>query len=310
MALDRIQKELLETISGLHEVPQGAYNLRVDGKAYGRQSSANIEIVPKPASEGKSGIDIYIKPGTKHESVHIPVLLMQTGLKELVYNDFHIGADADVTIVAGCGIHNGGDGDAEHSGVHSFEVGPRARIKYIEKHYGEGDGRGARVMNPQTIVHIQKDGYMEMDTSQIKGVDSTHRITKAVLEEGATLVIGEKIMTHGTQYAKTEFEVSLNGAGAGAHVVSRSVAKEQSRQTFLSKVNGNAPCNGHTECDAIIMDDARVEAIPEISANHVDASLIHEAAIGKIAGEQLTKLMTLGLTEKEAEEEIINGFLK
>ena len=305
--MNTIDTNLLYQIANMKGAPSGAFNIRKNGQLEARQNSKFIEIASK---QDKSGIDIRIKPFTKGEQVHIPVIITESGLSDLVYNDFFVGENADVTIVAGCGIHNGGDGDAEHSGVHSFEVGPRARIKYIEKHYGEGDGRGARVMNPQTIVHIQKDGYMEMDTSQIKGVDSTHRITRAVLEEGATLVIGEKIMTHGTQYAKTEFEVSLNGAGAGAHVVSRSVAKEQSRQTFLSKVNGNAPCSGHTECDAIIMDDARVEAIPEISANHVDASLIHEAAIGKIAGEQLTKLMTLGLTEKEAEEEIINGFLK
>ncbi len=308
--MDKMQLDLLEKISGIHEVPQGAYNIRIDGKAWGRQSSANIEIVPKPAEEGKSGIDIYIKPGTKNESVHIPVLLSQTGLKELVYNDFHIGQDADVTIVAGCGIHNDGSSTAEHSGIHTFYVGKNARVKYIEKHYGEGDGNGENVMNPTTEVHLEENSYMEMDTCQIKGVDSTNRVTRAELQAGATLTISEKIMTHGKQFAQTTFEVDLNGADAGTHVISRSVAKDSSHQLFLSKVNGNNRCSGHTECDAIIMDNASVSAVPQISANHVEASLIHEAAIGKIAGEQLIKLMTLGLTEKEAEEEIINGFLK
>ena len=238
------------------------------------------------------------------------MLLSQSGLKELVYNDFHIGEDCDVTIVAGCGIHNSGSGESEHSGIHSFFLAKGAKVKYVEKHYGEGDGSGKNVMNPTTVAVLAEDSYMEMETAQIKGVDSTRRATRATLEAGATLIVREKIMTHGEQFAETDFTVDLNGEGCGTHVISRSVAKDNSRQTFLSRVRGNQRCNGHTECDAIIMDDAQVTALPQIEANHVDASLIHEAAIGKIAGEQLIKLMTLGLSEKEAEEEIINGFLK
>lgn len=307
MALDKIQLELLSQVAGLHEIPQGAYNLRVNGALYGKNSSENIEIVTKT---DKPGIDIYIKAGTKKESVHIPVLLSQTGLKELVYNDFHIGEDCDITIVAGCGIHNGGETDSEHSGIHSFFVGKNSRVKYIEKHYGSGDGTGGRLMNPTTIVEVDENGYMEMDTSQIKGIDSTKRVTKALLKDRARLVISEKVMTHGSQYAETMFDVELRGEDSGTHVVSRAVAKENSKQLFLSNIKGNNRCGGHTECDAIIMDNASVSAIPEISANHVEASLIHEAAIGKIAGEQIIKLMTLGLSEKEAEEMIINGFLK
>lgn len=305
--MDAIQKNLLEQIAGIHEVPQGAYSIRINGNLEGKNSSENITIVKK---EDKPGIDIYIKPGTKNESVHIPVLLSQTGLKELVYNDFHVGDDCDVTIVAGCGIHNSGNLESEHSGIHSFFVGKNARLKYIEKHYGEGDGNGKNIMNPATVVELGENSYMEMDTAQIKGVDSTRRSTTAKLADGATLIVHEKIMTHGDQFAETRFTVDLNGENCGTHVVSRSVAKDRSRQTFLSHVNGNNRCSGHTECDAIIMDGACVTAVPEIMANHVDASLIHEAAIGKIAGEQLIKLMTLGLTEKEAEEQIINGFLK
>ncbi len=304
--MDSIQKNLLEQITGLHEVPQGAYSLRINGSLHGKNSSENIEIVKK---EDKPGIDIYIKAGTKNESVHIPVLLSSTGLKELVYNDFHIGDDCDVTIVAGCGIHNGGNDDSEHSGVHSFFVGKNAKLKYVEKHYGSGDGKGKRVMNPTTVIELEENAYMEMDTAQIKGVDDTVRNTKATIAAGATLKVGEKLMTHGNQYAETRFEVDLNGENSGVHVVSRSVAKENSKQLFVSKINGNNTCSGHTECDAIIMDNACVSAVPEIMANHTDAQLIHEAAIGKIAGEQLIKLMTLGLTEKEAEEQIINGFL-
>ena len=304
--MDKIQKNLLEQITGLHEVPQGAYSLRINGSLHGKNSSENIEIVKK---DDKPGIDIYIKAGTKNESVHIPVLLSSTGLKELVYNDFHIGEDCDVTIVAGCGIHNGGNDDSEHSGVHAFYLEKNAKLKYIEKHYGSGEGSGKRIMNPTTVIELAENAYMEMDTAQIKGVDDTIRNTKATIAAGATLKVGEKLMTHGNQYAETRFEVDLNGENSGVHVVSRSVAKENSKQLFISKINGNNTCSGHTECDAIIMDNASVSAVPEIMANHTDAQLIHEAAIGKIAGEQLIKLMTLGLTEKEAEEQIINGFL-
>ncbi len=305
--MDAIQMNLLEQVSGLHEVPEGAYNIRANGEKAGRNTTANIDIVTK---EDKPGIDIIIKPGTKNESVHIPVVLSQSGLKEMVYNDFYIGEGADVTIVAGCGIHNSGDADSEHDGIHSFFVGKNAKVKYIEKHYGEGDGKGSRILNPQTIVNMEEGSYMEMDTVQIKGVDSTERVTKAKIDKDATLIIKEKIMTHGTQVAKTDFEVELNGENASTHVISRSVAKDKSSQVFLSSVNGNNKCHGHTECDAIIMDEAKVSAIPKINANHIDAGLIHEAAIGKIAGEQLMKLMTLGLTEAEAEAQIINGFLK
>ena len=305
--MDSIQKNLLEQIADLHEVPQGAYSLRVNGALYGKNDSENIRIVKK---NDQPGIDIFIKEGAKNESVHIPVLLSQTGLKELVYNDFHIGKDCDVTIVAGCGIHNSGDAESEHSGIHSFFLAENARVRYIEKHYGEGDGSGKNIMNPTTVAVLDKNSYLEMETAQIKGVDSTDRRTTAKLADGATLIVREKIMTHGEQFAKTDFEVDLDGEDCGVHLISRSVAKDNSRQTFLSRVKGNNRCSGHTECDAIIMDNAQVTALPQIEANHVDASLIHEAAIGKIAGEQLIKLMTLGLSEKEAEEQIINGFLK
>ncbi len=305
--MNQIQKDLLEQIAGIHEVPQGAYNIRMNGEGAGRATTENIDIVTK---EDKPGIDIIIKPGTKNESVHLPVILSQTGLTDLVYNDFYIGENADVTVVAGCGIHNGGDEKSQHDGIHTFHVGKNARIRYIEKHYGEGDGKGENVMNPTTVIYIEENGYMEMETAQIKGINSTKRVTNAHLDDGATLIVKEKIMTHGKQYAETAFDVELAGVDSSTHVVSRSVARDESRQLFLSNVKGNNRCSGHTECDAIIMDNASVSAIPEITAADVGASLIHEAAIGKIAGEQIIKLMTLGLTEKEAEEQIISGFLK
>ena len=305
--MDKIQRDLLEQVAGIHEVPEGAYSFRINGKLHGKNSSENIEIVKK---EDKSGIDIYIKPGTKNESVHIPVIISKTGVEDLVYNDFYIGENADVTIVAGCGIHNTGDSKSEHDGIHTFHVGKNAKVVYVEKHYGDGDGNGENVMNPTTVIEIDEGGYLEMETTQIKGIDSTVRVTNATLANDAKLVIREKIMTHGTQLAKTDFTVDLNGENSSANVISRSVAKDKSHQIFLSNIKGNNKCAGHTECDAIIMDDATVSAIPEITANHIDASLIHEAAIGKIAGEQLIKLMTLGLTEQEAEEQIVNGFLK
>ena len=305
--MDQIKKNLLMQVADLHTVPEGAYNIRENGSAAGRKTTANIDIVSKT---DKPGIDIIIKAGTKNESVHIPVIISESGLKDMVYNDFYIGEGADVTIIAGCGIHNCGDQDSAHDGIHTFHVGKDARVRYVERHYGEEEGTGENIMNPTTVIEIDEGGYLEMETTQIKGIDSTIRDTNAVLAKGATLIVKEKIMTHGKQHAETNFNVDLNGEGSSTNVISRSVAKDNSTQTFLSKINGNAECYGHTECDAIIMDNASVRAIPEITANDINASLIHEAAIGKIAGEQIIKLMTLGLTEQEAEEQIVNGFLK
>ena len=303
--VDEIQMTILEQVADLHAVPEGAYNIRANGQTASRNTTANIDIVSK---EDGSGIDIRIRPGTKNESVHIPVVLSESGLKETVYNDFYIGEDADVVIVAGCGIHNCGSQDSEHDGVHRFFVGKNAKVKYVEKHYGSGEGRGGRILNPGTEVTMEEGSYMEMEMTQLKGVDSTNRSTTADLASGAKLVIRERLLTHGSQKAVSSFEVSLNGKDASANVISRSVAREESEQTFISKINGNAECAGHTECDAIIMDNAKIAAVPELTANHPDAALIHEAAIGKIAGEQIIKLMTLGLTEEEAENQIINGF--
>lgn len=305
--MDAIEKNLLKEVAELDALPVGAYNIRANGGLAGRNTTANIDIVTKT---DKPGIDIFIKPGTKNESVHIPVIISRTGLKDLVYNDFHIGADCDVTIIAGCGIHNCGGGDAQHDGIHTFWLDKNARLRYVEKHYGEGDGRGKQVMNPTTIVHLGEGAHMEMETTQISGIDDTIRRTGGDLAAGASLVVHEKIMTTGDQKAVTDFNVDLNGDGCSANVVSRSVAKDTSVQEFISRINGNCACAGHTECDAIIMDHAKVLASPQLTANHIDASLIHEAAIGKIAGEQLIKLMTLGLTEQQAEEQIVNGFLK
>ena len=304
---DEIQKRLLSEVADLHSVPEGAYNIRSNGAALGRASTANIEIIPK---EGQSGIDIKIKPGTKNESVHIPVIMTESGLKEAVYNDFFIGEDADVVIVAGCGIDNCGNQDSEHDGIHRFYVGKGAKVKYVEKHYGSGNGTGKRILNPVTEVYMEEDSSMEMEMVQIKGVDDTERVTKSELAKGASLVVHERLMTHGDQRAISTYTVNLNGDGSNADVVSRSVARDNSYQKFDAVITGNAVCSGHTECDAIIMDNGRILAVPGLEANSVDAALVHEAAIGKIAGDQIIKLMTLGLTEEEAEEQIINGFLK
>ena len=305
--IDEIQKRILEEVADLQTVPEGAYNIRANSKMAARNTTANIDIISK---DDGSGIDIKIKPGTKNESVHIPVVLSQSGLKEVVYNDFYIGEDADVVIVAGCGIHNCGVQDSEHDGIHRFYVGKNAKVKYVEKHYGEGDGTGKRILNPGTEVYMEENSSMEMEMVQIKGVDSTVRDTKAELAAGARLVVRERLMTHGDQNAVSNYVVELNGEGASADVVSRSVARDTSYQKFDSRIVGNAPCSGHTECDAIIMDKARILAVPQLEANDLDSAMIHEAAIGKIAGDQIIKLMTLGLTEAEAEEQIINGFLK
>lgn len=305
--MNEITKQLLEQVADLHTIPTGAYNIRKDGSGYMRNTTKNIDIITKTE---QSGIDIRIKAGTKNESVYIPVVISQTGLQEIVYNDFFIGEDSDVTIIAGCGIHNNGDQEAKHDGVHRFYLEKNAKVRYVEKHVGEGDGIGERVMNPTTEVYMKKGSYMEMEMTQLKGVDSTERMTIAKLDADAKLVVREKLLTHGKQNAISAFDVTLDGENSGAHIVSRSVAKDDSTQRFISKVEGNESCTAHTECDAIIMDRAKISAVPEITANHMDASLIHEAAIGKIAGEQIIKLMTLGLTQEEAEEKIVNGFLK
>jgi len=307
LKLDEIQMRLLREVADLHEIPEGAYNIRSNSQAAGRRSTANIEITPKTEV---SGIDIRIKPGTKNESVHIPVVMTQTGLKEIVYNDFYIGEDADVVIVAGCGIDNCGGADSEHDGIHRFFLEKNAKVRYVEKHYGSGTGKGKRILNPGTEVYMAEGSSMEMEMVQIKGVDDTDRRTTAELAANAKLVVRERLMTHGNQRALSTYDIKLNGEGSSADVVSRSVAKEDSYQRFDAKIVGNAACYGHTECDSIIMDRGRILAVPGLEANNVDASLVHEAAIGKIAGDQIIKLMTLGLTEQEAEEQIINGFLK
>lgn len=305
--MDEIQKQLIREVADLEGIPHGAYNIRANSQAVARNTTANIDIVTK---EDKSGIDIIIKPGTKNESVHIPVVLSQSGIKEVVYNDFRIGEDCDVTIIAGCGIHNCGNQDSQHDGVHRFFVGRNSKVRYIEKHYGAGDGQGKRILNPVTEVYQEEGSYVEMEMVQIKGVDSTLRTTKAELAAGATMIVRERLMTHGDQTATSVYEVALNGEKSSADVISRSVAKDTSEQIFEAAIIGNNACNGHAECDAIIMDKAHVVAIPRLDAKCVDAALIHEAAIGKIAGEQLIKLMTLGLTEEQAEEQIISGFLR
>lgn len=305
--IDTLQMHLLKEVAELDKLPVGAYNIRANGESAARNTTANIDIVTK---EDKPGIDIIIKPGTKKESVHIPVVLSQTGLKENVFNDFYIGEDCDVVIVAGCGIHNCGGGDSEHDGIHTFHVGRNSKVRYIEKHYGEGEGRGKRLMNPTTEVFLEEGAHMEMETTQISGIDDTLRKTTAKLAKNASLIIHEKVMTTGTQNAVSDFTADLDGEGSSCNLISRTVAKDQSTQHFISVLNGNAVCAGHSECDSIIMDSAKVLASPQLSASCTDASLIHEAAIGKIAGDQLIKLMSLGLTESEAEEQIVNGFLR
>ena len=305
--MDLIEKNLLKEIADIEETPMGAYNIRENGKGIARNTTKNIDIVTKT---DKPGIDIIIKENTQNESVHIPVIITQAGLTDVVYNDFYIGKNADVVIVAGCGIHNSSCETSEHDGIHTFYLEEGAIVIYIEKHYGEGDGNGKKIYNPHTILHLKKGSSLEMETVQIKGVDSTIRETKAFLEEDTNLVVTEKILTHGEQTAKTIFDVELSGENSSTKVTSRSIAKEHSYQEFVSNVKGNTKCFGHVECDAIIMDQGRVVAIPRIEANNLEANLIHEAAIGKIAGDQLIKLMSLGLTEQQAEEQIINGFLK
>ena len=307
MKLDDVQREMLKELTGVGDFSEGAFNVRANGTSAGRQSTETIRIEPKP---GNSGFDIYVAPGARAEKVHIPVVLTLSGLKETVYNDFHIGDGATVSIVAGCGIHNCAGLDSQHDGVHRFWIGRGATVSYVEKHVGAGDGKGRRLLNPVTEVHQGEDSSLEMEMVQIRGVDDTVRKTTAELAAGARLVVRERLLTDGAQRAVSDYAVSLDGAGATADIVSRGVARGESLQKLDLRIVGNAPSRGHTECDSIIMDKGRIVAVPALEANDVDATLVHEAAIGKIAGEQLTKLMTLGLTEREAEEQIIEGFLR
>lgn len=305
--MNKTELHMLEAVADLHEVPQGAYNIRKNGELSGRQSTENITIESKT---DKPGIEIRVKPGTVNESVHIPVIITEAGVEDLVYNDIYIGDDSDVLIVAGCGIHNSGDKKSEHDGIHRFYIGKNARLKYVEKHYGEGEGTGERILNPTTEIYMEENSFCEMESVQIKGVDSTKRDTVAKLEAGARLVILEKLMTHGKQIAHSDMVIELNGKDASSQIISRSVAKDDSEQVFYPRAVGNASCKAHVQCDSIIMDNAKIRSIPEIAANHWDANIIHEAAIGRINNDQLLKLQTLGKTEEEAEEIIINCFLK
>ncbi len=305
--MNNTELNMLKEIADLHEIPQGAFSLRKDGESVERRSSENIIVEPK---KDKPGIDIIVKPGTKNESVHMPVIITKTGVEDLVYNDFYIGEDADVLIVAGCGIHNSGDKKSEHDGIHRFHIGKNARLKYVEKHYGEGEGTGERILNPTTEVYMDENSFCEMETVQIRGVDSTKRDTVAKLQSGARLVVLEKLMTHGKQIAHSNMIIELNGEDASSQIISRSVAKDKSEQVFYPRAIGNARCKAHVQCDSIIMDDAHIRSIPEIAANHCEANIIHEAAIGRINNDQLLKLQTLGKSEEEAEEIIINCFLK
>ena len=304
---DDIRLGLLEKIADLHNTPAGAYNIRENGESSGRQNTDEITIESKT---DKAGINIFVKGGTKNKSVHIPVIITKTGITELVYNDFTIGDDCDVLIVAGCGIHNAGDEKSAHDGVHSLMIGKNSHVKYIEKHYGEGKGTGERIMNPAMTATLAKGAVLEIESVQIGGIDSTNRTTEIIADENCEVIISERIMTDGRQEVKSNTTVKLNGKGSKARINSRSVAKGDSVQVFYPRLEGNAECFGHVQCDSIIMDSAKVRSIPEIAANSVDARLIHEAAIGKIAGDQILKLETLGLTHDEAEEKILSGLLK
>ena len=307
MMESQVDRELLEKIADLIGKPVGAFNIRKDCGCDGRQSTENIRITGK--TDGKSGIDIRVKDGTKGEQCHIPVIITKPGIREMVYNDFYIGENCDVDIVAGCGIHNCGSEESRHDGLHTFYVGKNSHVKYTEKHYGEGDGTGGRVMNPETVVYLEEGASITMETTQIRGIDSTLRKTRIVCGKGAEAVVTERLLTHGEQHAESDMVIELNGEGAKGRVISRSVAQDSSSQVFYPPMVGNAQCFGHVQCDSIIMDQANIRSIPAITANSTEAQLIHEAAIGKIAGDQLLKLETLGLTEEEAEDCILKGFL-
>ena len=304
--MELIDKNLLKTVAGISDIQPGAFSLRKNGQSVERKSSANIMILPK---QDKPGIDIMIRPGTKEETVYIPVILTESGVNDMVYNDFYISENCDITIVAGCGIHNDGHGDTRHDGLHTFHIGKNARVKYVEKHYGEGTG-AKRILNPETVVNMEEGSSCEMELVQIKGVDSSNRLTTGTLGKNAKLLITERLLTHGDQTVRSDVKITLTGDGSSLQIVSRSVAKDKSVQVFHPCAEGNSDCRAHVQCDSIIMDEAKISSIPEIAANSDKAQLIHEAAIGRINSDELIKLQTFGLTEAEAEAVIIDGFLK
>lgn len=305
--LDRIDQRLLRETAGLHSIPRGAYNIRKNGVGIARESTANIEIRSKA---DQSGIEVIVKPGTKNESVHIPVILSAEGFSDVVTNKFDIGEGSDVLVVAGCGVHNSGSADSRHDGIHEFLIRKGARMRYVEKHYGEGQGKGKRILNPVTVISVEEGGVAELELVQIRGVDSTNRETRISLSRDARLIVTERLLTNGEQDAVSRISVDLVGDDSTARVISRSVARDRSSQVFYFDLRGRSRCRGHVQCDSIIMDEAQVRSIPEISAHHCEAQLVHEAAIGRIAGEQLLKLMSLGLTREQAESTILDGFLK
>lgn len=304
--IDQVTQSVLAQIDSEGFKQEGAYNLRYNGYSLCHGNTEHIKIEKK---KDRQGIDVHISGDTKGEQVHIPVVVAVSGMTDEVYNDFYVEEGAEVTIIAGCGIHNSGCNDSRHDGIHTFHVGKNANVRYEEKHYGEGEGTGARILNPVTKIIMEENSVFTLDTAQIKGVDSTKRETEVIMGENAKLFVVEKLMTHDKQNAVSNMDVYLNGAGSSAQIISRSVAKGESGQIFHPKAIGNALCHAHIQCDSIIMDQARVCSIPEIDANHVDAAIIHEAAIGRINNEQLIKLNTFGLSEEAAEAVIIENFL-
>lgn len=305
--MNDITKKLLSEVSDYEGEFKGAYNIRENGECAGRQSSENITIESK---QDGPGLVIHISSKAQKETMYIPACVTHGNVDDLVYNDFYVGAGADVTIVAGCGVHTDNEGVAKHNGIHRFFLEKGAHVLYQEKHIGTGTGKGLRKIDPVTDIYMDEDSVLEMDTLQIGGVDESDRKTTAALKARARLIIHERIMTDGREQAKTDFVVSMDGEDAGVDLVSRSVARGESYQEYHSAIKGNCRCTGHSECDAILVGNGKVNAAPELFAGDIDASLIHEAAIGKIAGEQIIKLQTLGLTEQQAEEKIIEGFLK
>ena len=305
--MDKNSKFLLSKITPLHDIPQaGVYSIRENGKLLARNTDEEVNIVSKT---DKEGIDVFVKSGTKNKSVHIPVLVSMSGFDDLVYNDFYIGDNCDVLIVAGCGIHNPSEKKSSHNGIHNFHIGKNSKLKYVEKHFAFGNKKSKKILNPVTEIVIGENSTCEMETLQLGGVTFADRKTNAVLKDNAKLLIRENILTEDKEEAKTDFKVELKGKNSRVEVVSRAVAKGSSVQEFNSVLIGENECFGHVECDGILSDKAVVSSTPTIVAKNQDAMLVHEAAIGKISEEQQNKLMTLGLSKEEAEKVIIEGFL-
>ena len=283
-----------------------AMNIREDAQTCQRRNSENVIIT---GLKDNTGLKIHVLSSAKGEEVFIPAIVTKSNITDEVRNDFYIDSGAEVIIQAGCALHTDGNGESTHNGNHHFYIGEGAKVTYNEKHFGEGTN-AKKTISPSNVIVLEKNAYLKMDTIQTDGVSYTNRTTKATVKAGARLEINERIQTQNDQQSISNIDIDAIGDGASIDIVSRSVAKDDSVQTLKTNITANSVCTGHSECDTILVGNGKATSIPALVANNPKASLVHEAAIGRISQQQIEKLQTLGLDEEEAEHYIIKGFLR